>query len=125
MVKRRRLIRKHTSFTSREGFFKNKRNGDDLRKAIDYFDQAIAKDPGYALAYVGLADSYLLFPNYAAVSPVDSNSTGAISDKESARARRFAGASYRSAGPARYRRAETPEAAIDRIEASGTDLKPN
>ena len=53
-------------------FFWNKRNGDDLRKAIDYFNQAIAKDPGYALAYVGLADSYLLFPNYAAVSPVDS-----------------------------------------------------
>ena len=53
-------------------FFWNKRNGDDLRKAIDYFNQAIAKDPNYALAYVGLADSYLLFPNYAAVSPVDS-----------------------------------------------------
>ena len=53
-------------------FFWNKRNGDDLRKAIDYFNQAIAKDPGYALAYVGLADSYLLFPNYAAVSPADS-----------------------------------------------------
>ena len=41
-------------------FFRNKRNGDDLRKAIDYFNQAIAKDPGYALAYVGLADSILL-----------------------------------------------------------------
>src|SRR5580693_4147003 len=53
-------------------FFWNKRDGDDLRKAIDYFNQAIAKDPNYALAYVGLADSYLLFPNYAAVSPVDS-----------------------------------------------------
>jgi TolB-like protein/Tfp pilus assembly protein PilF len=53
-------------------FFWNKRNGEDLRKAIDYFNQAIAKDPNYALAYVGLADSYLLFPNYAAVSPVDS-----------------------------------------------------
>jgi TolB-like protein/Tfp pilus assembly protein PilF len=53
-------------------FFWNKRNGEDLRKAIDYFNQAIAKDPNYALAYVGLADSYLLFPNYAAVSPADS-----------------------------------------------------
>jgi TolB-like protein/Flp pilus assembly protein TadD len=53
-------------------FFWNKRNGEDLRKAIDYFNQAIAKDPNYALAYVGVADSYLLFSNYAAVSPVDS-----------------------------------------------------
>src|SRR5712664_937657 len=53
-------------------FFWNKRNGDDLRKAIDYFNQAIAKDPNYALAYVGVADSYLLLPSYGAVSPVDS-----------------------------------------------------
>jgi TolB-like protein/Flp pilus assembly protein TadD len=53
-------------------FFWNKRNGDDLRKAIDYFNQATAKDPNYALAYVGVADSYLLLPSYGAVSPADS-----------------------------------------------------
>ena len=45
-------------------FFWNKRTGDDLRKAIDYFNQAIAEDPNYTLAYTGLADSYLLLPNY-------------------------------------------------------------
>ena len=45
-------------------FFWNKRTGIDLRKAIEFFNQAIAKDPNYALAYVGLADSYLLLPNY-------------------------------------------------------------
>jgi TolB-like protein/Tfp pilus assembly protein PilF len=45
-------------------FFWNKRSGVDLRKAIDYFNQAIAKDPSYALAYAGLADSYMLLPNY-------------------------------------------------------------
>src|SRR3989440_8271362 len=39
-------------------FFCNKRTGADLRKAIDYFNQAIVKDPGYALAYAGIADSY-------------------------------------------------------------------
>jgi TolB-like protein/Tfp pilus assembly protein PilF len=53
-------------------FFWNKRTGTDLRKAIDYFNQAIAKDPNYALAYVGLADSYLLLSSYAAVSPGES-----------------------------------------------------
>ena len=53
-------------------FFWNKRTGTDLRKAIDYFNQAIAKDPNYALAYVGLADSYMLLSSYAAVSPRDS-----------------------------------------------------
>ena len=31
-----------------------------MKTAIDYFQQAIGKDPRYALAYVGLADSYLL-----------------------------------------------------------------
>src|SRR5207248_4419390 len=49
-------------------FFWNKRTGTDLRKAIEFFSQAIAKDPNYALAYVGLADSYLLLPNYGSTS---------------------------------------------------------
>src|SRR5437016_4926334 len=41
-------------------FFWNKRTGPDLRKAIDYFNQAIAKDPNYALAYAGLAQSLIV-----------------------------------------------------------------
>ena len=41
-------------------YFWNKRTGDGLKKAIDYFNQAIAKDPNYAPAYSGLADSYAL-----------------------------------------------------------------
>jgi TolB-like protein/Tfp pilus assembly protein PilF len=53
-------------------FFWNKRTGADLRKAIEYFNQAIAKDPNYALAYSGLADSYLLLPLYGAAAPKDS-----------------------------------------------------
>jgi TolB-like protein/Tfp pilus assembly protein PilF len=53
-------------------FFWNKRTGADLFKAIDYFNHAIAKDPNYALAYSGLADSYLLLPPYGAAAPKDS-----------------------------------------------------
>jgi len=53
-------------------FFWNKRTGADFHKAIEYFNQAIAKDPNYALAYVGLADSYLLLGNYGAAAPRDS-----------------------------------------------------
>jgi TolB-like protein/Tfp pilus assembly protein PilF len=53
-------------------FFWDKRTGADLRKSIEYFNQAISKDPGYALAYVGLADSYLLLSPYGAVSPAES-----------------------------------------------------
>jgi TolB-like protein/Tfp pilus assembly protein PilF len=53
-------------------FFWNKRTGMDLRKGIEYFNAAIAKDPSYALAYAGLADSYLLLPAFGAASPQDS-----------------------------------------------------
>jgi TolB-like protein/Tfp pilus assembly protein PilF len=49
-------------------FFWNKRSVAELRKAIEYFNQAIAKDPNYALAYAGLADSYLLLPAYGGAS---------------------------------------------------------
>ena len=53
-------------------FFWNKRSGLDLRKAIEYFQQAIAKDPNYALAYAGLADAYLLLPTYGNASTLES-----------------------------------------------------
>ena len=52
-------------------FFWNKRSGVDLRRAIEFFNQAIAKDPSYALAYAGLADSYLLLPNYGGAPTAD------------------------------------------------------
>ncbi len=53
-------------------FFWNKRTGADLRTAIEYFNQALGKDPGYALAYAGLADSYGLLNVYGAASPANS-----------------------------------------------------
>lgn len=41
-------------------FFWNKRTADERRKAIGYFNKAIALDPNYAWAYAGLADCYVL-----------------------------------------------------------------
>jgi serine/threonine protein kinase/Tfp pilus assembly protein PilF len=41
-------------------FFWNKRGEEDIKKAIELFNQAISKDPSYALAYVGLADCYVV-----------------------------------------------------------------
>ena len=41
-------------------FYWNKRTGEALEKAADYFKQAIEKDPGFALAYAGLADCYVV-----------------------------------------------------------------
>jgi TolB-like protein len=46
-------------------YFWNKRTAKDFKTAITYFQQAIDKDPNYALAYVGLADCYLLLEEYA------------------------------------------------------------
>jgi eukaryotic-like serine/threonine-protein kinase len=40
-------------------FYWNKRTAEGMTKSIEYFEQAIEKDPSYALAYVGLADSYI------------------------------------------------------------------
>jgi TolB-like protein/Tfp pilus assembly protein PilF len=42
-----------------------KRSGDNIPKAIAYYEQAIARDPNYALAYAGLAKAYILLPFYA------------------------------------------------------------
>ncbi|HXM60254.1 MAG TPA: serine hydrolase [Terriglobales bacterium] len=38
----------------------------DFETAVSYFNQAIAKDPGYAMAYAGLADCYAMLPDYGA-----------------------------------------------------------
>jgi TolB-like protein/Flp pilus assembly protein TadD len=46
----------------------NRRTRDGFQQGVRYFRDAIAADPNYALAYAGLADSYLLLSNYG-VSP--------------------------------------------------------
>lgn len=61
---RKRLARRYTENTEayqaylRGRFFWARDRPDMLRKAIEYFQQAIKIDPDYALAYSGLADSY-------------------------------------------------------------------
>src|SRR5213082_1428323 len=45
----------------------NKRSQEGVREAIAYFEQAIDHDPGYALAYSGLSDSYALQVDYRGV----------------------------------------------------------
>ena len=45
-------------------YFWNKRTAAGFQQAVEYFQQAIAKDPNYARAYAGLADSYALMSSY-------------------------------------------------------------
>ncbi len=44
-----------------------RRTRESLEKSRQYFEQAIARDPNYAMAYVGLADYYIVLPDYAPV----------------------------------------------------------
>jgi TolB-like protein/DNA-binding winged helix-turn-helix (wHTH) protein/Tfp pilus assembly protein PilF len=63
---RESLKRRHTQnieayrLYNKGRFFWNNRTGEDLRKSIELFEQAIALDENYAPAYSGLADSYVL-----------------------------------------------------------------
>src|SRR5437667_2725547 len=70
-----------TSVTNPEGYqlylkgryHANQTTAAELKKRVEYFQQAIDKDPGYALAYAGLADSYSsLGGGWMYLSPNDS-----------------------------------------------------
>ncbi len=52
-------------FYLRGRYYWERRTAENLTKAIGQFQQAADKDPNYALAYVGLSDSYVLLENYA------------------------------------------------------------
>ena len=53
-------------------FYTNKRTEEGLKKGIDYFNQAVKKDPNYALAYVGIGDGYSLLAGNYFMLPDDS-----------------------------------------------------
>jgi len=54
-------------------YFWNKRTAEGLRKSIDYFKQAIEKDPNYALAYAGLADAYVVLPGHEGLTMAETH----------------------------------------------------
>jgi tetratricopeptide (TPR) repeat protein len=53
-------------------FYWNKRNAEAFKKSIEYFNQAIERDPSFAQAYAGLADTYALLPFYSVSLPQES-----------------------------------------------------
>jgi len=65
-----RLVKRDTTnpeayqFYLKGRYYWEKRTAENLKKALDQFQQAADKDPNYALAYVGLADCYLLLEDY-------------------------------------------------------------
>jgi len=51
-----------------------KRGGENIQQAVGFYEQAIARDPNYALAYSGLAEAYVLLPQYTATAPQEAYS---------------------------------------------------
>jgi TolB-like protein/Flp pilus assembly protein TadD len=43
--------------------------GENLLRAVEFYNQAIARDPNYALAYAGLGQTYILLPYYTGAEP--------------------------------------------------------
>jgi len=74
---KQRLTRRYTKseeayeYYIRGRYHWNRRSSESLQTAIQCFGRAIDKDPGYALAYTGLADCYNLLPLFLPVSPKD------------------------------------------------------
>jgi serine/threonine protein kinase/Tfp pilus assembly protein PilF len=60
------------------------RTPEGLTKSIDLFQQAIAADPNYAMAYAGLADTYNVIPSY--VTSVTSRQAFSLADEASRKA---------------------------------------
>ena len=75
---KKRLTKTHTDSTEayqlylRGRYHWNKRTEEGLKRGIEYFDQAIEKDPTFALAYAGLADCYALLTEYSTIPPAES-----------------------------------------------------
>ncbi len=76
-VEQKRLTRRYTENNEayqaylRGRYLWNKRTVDSLRRALAYFQQATQLDPNYALAYVGLADTYTLLSFFTIDAPKD------------------------------------------------------
>ncbi|HSO74093.1 MAG TPA: protein kinase [Blastocatellia bacterium] len=76
-AQKKRLTRRYTENTEayqhylKGRFHWNKRTEEAMKRGIEYFQQAIEIDPGYALAYAGLADSFNLLASYSMLASSD------------------------------------------------------
>ncbi len=67
-----RTLNRKVAINISKGVFQwNKRTGESLRRSVEFLEEAIKKDPNYALAYSGLAESYVLYGSYAAGMPLE------------------------------------------------------
>jgi TolB-like protein len=76
----------------------NQRTEESLKSSLSYFQQAIEKDPRYALGWAGLADAYNMLGGYSVLPPGDVFPTSARGGHKGTRNRRYAGPEPRLAG---------------------------
>jgi serine/threonine protein kinase/tetratricopeptide (TPR) repeat protein len=90
-AERKRLIKRQTDDAAAYQLYLkgrhhwNRWTEDGFYKAIEYFQQAVEKDPGYALAYTGLADSYVLLGWNSYLPPKDAYPKGKTAAMEALR----------------------------------------
>jgi serine/threonine protein kinase/Tfp pilus assembly protein PilF len=83
-AEKKRLTRHHTEDAEAYRLYLkgrhhwNKWTEEGFYKAIEYFQQAVEKDPGYALAYTGLADSYVLLGWNSYLTPKEAFPKGKV-----------------------------------------------
>jgi serine/threonine protein kinase/tetratricopeptide (TPR) repeat protein len=99
---KQRLAKRYTGNTEaydsylKGRFYWNKRTEEGMKKGLDYFYKAIEIDPGYALAYAGLADSYNLLSRYSYLSPEEAMPKGIAAAKKALEIDNMLGEAYTS-----------------------------
>jgi TolB-like protein/lipoprotein NlpI len=104
-------------------YFWNRRTGENLKKALSYFQQAAEKDPSYALAYTGIADSCALIPVYGAGAPQDYYPRAKAAAEKALQLDNMLGEAHTSLGNVLFRYLELAESARE-FERS-IELNPN
>jgi len=101
----------------------NRRTGENLKKALTYFQQAAEKDPSYALAYTGIADSCALVPVYGAGAPQDYYPRAKAAAQKALELDDLLGEAHTSFGNVLFRYLELAEST--REFERGIELNPN
>jgi eukaryotic-like serine/threonine-protein kinase len=104
-------------------YFWSKRTEEDLLRAIDYFDQAIAKDPKYARAYSGIADCYIVLPFFSKLSPIECRQKAKIAANKAIEIDNHLAEAHVSLGVLLIGGGKIPEAKREFLHA--IDLDPN
>jgi TolB-like protein/Tfp pilus assembly protein PilF len=101
----------------------NRRTGENLKKALGYFQQAAEKDPSYALAYTGISDSCALIPVYGAGAPQDYYPRAKAAAQKALELDDLLGEAHTSLGNVLFRYLELAEST--REFERGIELNPN